>query len=85
MYQPPAKLKFVMWGSYCPDVLTKRTPYRQAHLDYIKALHETGQLLSIGPTADLTKVFAVYLAESEAIARQLIEADPYWQNGIGTI
>jgi uncharacterized protein YciI len=82
--EPPAKLKFVMWGSYCEDVLNKRTPYRQAHLDYIKALHAAGQLLSIGPTADLTKVFAVYLAESEAIARQLIEADPYWQNGIWT-
>jgi len=80
----PTKLKFVMWGSYCPDVLNKRTPYRQAHLDNLKALQESGQLLTIGPTADLTKVFAVYLAEDEATARQLIEADPYWQNGIWT-
>jgi len=82
--EPPAKLKFVMWGSYCEDVLNRRTPYRQAHLDHLKTLHESGQLQSIGPTADLTKVFAVYLAENEAIARQLIEADPYWQNGIWT-
>jgi len=25
--------KFVMWGSYCDNVLEKRTPFRQAHLD----------------------------------------------------
>ena len=24
--------KYIMWGSYCEEVLTKREPYRQAHL-----------------------------------------------------
>ena len=27
--------KYVMWGSYCEDVLEKRAPYRQVHLDGI--------------------------------------------------
>lgn len=76
--------KFVMWGSYCEGVLEKRTPFRQDHLDNLKALHESGKLLTIGPTQDVTKVFAVYVAPDEAIARQLIESDPYWQNGIWT-
>lgn len=25
--------KYVMWGSYCDNVLEKRALYRQAHLD----------------------------------------------------
>jgi uncharacterized protein YciI len=76
--------KFVMWGSYCADVLEKRTPFRQAHLDNLQALHQSGQLLAIGPTQDVTKVFAVYQAPDLESARQLVEADPYWQNGIWT-
>jgi uncharacterized protein YciI len=25
--------KFVIWGSYCENLLEKRAPYRQAHLE----------------------------------------------------
>ncbi|MFM7905079.1 MAG: YciI family protein, partial [Microcystis sp.] len=39
---------------------------------------------TIGPTADLSQVFAIYQAASESEVRELIEADPYWQNGIWT-
>lgn len=73
-----------MWGSYCKDVVERRAPYRQAHLDYLQQLRESGQLLTIGPTQDLKKVFAVYTAVGETDARQLVEGDPYWQNGIWT-
>ncbi|MGB3205233.1 MAG: YciI family protein [Crinalium sp.] len=76
--------KYVMWGSYCGDVLEKRAPYRQAHLDGLAKQKEAGSLITIGPTKDLTKVFAIYEAPDEATVRQLVEADPYWQNGIWT-
>jgi uncharacterized protein len=76
--------KYVMWGSYCPDVLEKRVPYRQAHLDGLAQQKAAGTLITIGPTQDLTKVFALYEAEDEATVRQCIESDPYWQNGIWT-
>ena len=76
--------KYAMWGSYCEDVLEKRAPYRQAHLDGLNAQKEKGVLMTIGPTKDVTKVFGIYEAEDEATVRQLIEADPYWQNGIWT-
>jgi uncharacterized protein YciI len=33
---------------------------------------------------DNTKVFGIYEADSEATVRQLVESDPYWQNGIWT-
>lgn len=76
--------KYVMWGSYCEDVLEKRVPYRQAHLDRLAELKEAGAVITIGPTKNLQKVFGVYEADDEAAARKLIEDDPYWQNGIWT-
>jgi hypothetical protein len=76
--------KYVLWGSYCDDVLEKRAPYRQAHLDGLAKQKEAGILVTIGPTKDLTKVFGIYEAGSEAIVRELIEADPYWKNGVWT-
>jgi len=76
--------KYVMWGSYCENVLEKRVPYRQSHLDGLAAQKAAGTLLTLGPTTDLTKVFGIYEAEDEITVRQLIESDPYWENGIWT-
>lgn len=73
-----------MWGTYCADVLEKRAPYRQEHLDNLKILKESGKLVIIGPTQDLIMVFGVYVAEDEISARNLIESDVYWQNQIWT-
>jgi len=76
--------KYVMWGSYCENVLEKRAPYRKAHLDGLAAQKAAGTLITLGPTQDATKVFGVYEAADEATVRDLVEADPYWQNGIWT-
>ena len=76
--------KYIMWGTYCEDVLEKRDPYRQAHLDGLAEQKQSGILITLGPTKDVTKVFGIYEAQSEAKVRQLVEADPYWQNGIWT-
>ena len=76
--------KFVVWGSYCENVLEKRAPYRQAHLEGLNQEKERGIPVTIGPTADLSQVFAIYQAASESEVRELIESDPYWQNGIWT-
>ena len=64
--------KYVMWGTYCEDVLVDRAPYRQAHLDGLAAQKEAGVLITIGPTKDLTKVFGIYEAEDESTVRQLV-------------
>jgi uncharacterized protein len=76
--------KYVLTGTYCVDVVEKRAPYRQAHLDGLAQQKQSGTLITLGPTKDLTKVFGIYEAENEAIVRQLIESDPYWQHGIWT-
>lgn len=76
--------KYVLFGSYCEDVLEKRTPYRQAHLDRIQQLKGQGIVVTLGPTKDLTKVFGVYDAPDETTAQKLVEEDPYWQAGVWT-
>jgi hypothetical protein len=76
--------KYVLTGTYCTDVLEKRAPHRQAHLDRLARLKAEGKVLTIGPTKDLTRVFGVYEAASQQEARALVEDDPYWQHGIWT-
>ena len=76
--------KYIMWGSYVENALEKRTPYREAHLQGLQEQKDNGILKALGPTTDNSKVFGIYEADSEATVRQLVEADPYWQNGIWT-
>ena len=76
--------KYIMWGSYCENALEKRTPHRQAHLDGLTKQKEQGILVTLGPTKDNTKVFGIYEAESQDVVKELVESDPYWQNGIWT-
>lgn len=76
--------KYVMWGSYCENALEKRGPYREDHLRGLREQKQDGVLTALGPTVDNTKVFATYEAENEDVVRQLVEGDPYWQNGIWT-
>ena len=76
--------KYVAWGSYCEDVMEKRAPYRQDHLNGLAAQKASGVLVTIGPTKDVTKFFAIYDAEDEATVQALVEGDPYWQGGVWT-
>ena len=76
--------KYVMWGSYCANVIDRRAPYRTAHLAGLAQQKADGLLVTIGPTQDLTKVFAIYEAADESQVRSLIESDPYWVNGVWT-
>jgi len=76
--------RFVMWGSYCDDVLERRAPHREAHLARLAQLQRDGALVTLGPTVDLAMVFGVYEAPDEAAARALVEDDPYWRHGVWT-
>lgn len=76
--------KYILFGSYCDNALEKRTPYRQAHLEGLSKQKAQGILITLGPTKDNSKVFGIYEAENEEIVKNLVESDPYWQNGIWT-
>ena len=76
--------KFVLFGSYCDNVVERRAPFREAHLAGLNQQKTDGVLVTLGPTQDLTQVFGIYEASDEATVRSLIEGDPYWLNGIWT-
>ena len=76
--------RFVLWGTYCEDVLEKRGPYREEHLAGLKQQKEEGVLITLGPTVDTTRVFGIYEAESQEQVEALVKGDVYWRQGIWT-
>ena len=77
-------MRFVVWGTYCDDVLDKRAPFRQEHLDGLQRQKDAGLLITLGPTADTRLVFGIYEAESREQVEAALHADVYWREGIWT-
>jgi len=76
--------RFVLWGTYCEDVLEKRAPFREEHLARLQQLKEGGSLLTLGPTTDLSRVFGIFEGDSSEAIEALVKADVYWREGIWT-
>jgi hypothetical protein len=76
--------RFVLWGTYCDDVLEKRAPYRDEHLARLQQLKDAGSLITLGPTTDLRRVFGIFEGESADAVEALVKADVYWREGIWT-
>lgn len=76
--------KYVVIGVYCEGAEEKRKPLREGHMKRLQAFKDEGRIVTLGPTKDFTKLFAVLDAETEAEAREVIEGDPYWTEGIWT-
>jgi uncharacterized protein YciI len=76
--------RFVLWGTYCPDALEKRTPFREEHLAGLQRQKDAGTLVTLGPTEGSTHVFGIYEADSRAQVEELVKADIYWREGIWT-
>ena len=77
-------MKFVLWGTYCDDALSRRTPYREEHLEGLRSLKQAGTLLTLGPTENSSHVFGIFEADSREQVERLIKADVYWRQGIWT-
>jgi uncharacterized protein YciI len=77
-------MKFVLWGTYCPDALERRTPFREEHLAGLRRQQEEGVLLTLGPTEGSSHVFGIYEATDQASVEALVKGDVYWRQGIWT-
>jgi uncharacterized protein YciI len=77
-------MKFVLWGTYCPDALERRTPFRQEHLAGLQRQKDEGVLLTLGPTEGSTHVFGIYEVEDRSVVEALVKNDIYWRQGIWT-
>ena len=77
-------MKFVLWGTYCPNALERRTPFREEHLEGLRRQKDSGVLVTLGPTQDSSHVFGIYDAEDQAQVEALVKNDIYWRQGIWT-
>lgn len=78
-------MHFCLFYDYVPDVLTKRTPFRNDHLALLKEFHDAGQIVSAGafePAAD--GALFVFKGDSPEVAESFVRRDPYVKNGVVT-
>ena len=74
--------KFVVFGKYCEDVIIKREPFRDQHLNRLKKLKDRNILVTLGPTKCTKYLFGIFNANDENQMRDIIEEDIYWEKGI---
>ncbi len=76
--------KFILFGQYCEDAITKRKPFREEHLHRLSNLKEDGKLITLGPTKCNRYVFGIFQSLSIEEVKELVEDDIYWKKGIWT-
>ena len=81
-------MQYLLKYDYIPDVLEKRGPYRQGHLDLAQKLIDQGRCLSGGPTTTpvgaKVPTGALFIFTDAEAAQQFVEQDPYVSAGIVT-
>jgi uncharacterized protein YciI len=76
-------MHYCLFYDYVPDVLTRRTPFREEHLGLLKELHAAGKLLAAGafdPPSDGALI--IFKGDSPADAEGFVKRDPYVKNGV---
>eukprot|EP00593_Proboscia_inermis_P000681 CAMPEP_0171300164 /NCGR_PEP_ID=MMETSP0816-20121228/8966_1 /TAXON_ID=420281 /ORGANISM="Proboscia inermis, Strain CCAP1064/1" /LENGTH=168 /DNA_ID=CAMNT_0011776455 /DNA_START=19 /DNA_END=525 /DNA_ORIENTATION=- len=84
---PLMGINYLLSYDYIPDVLEKRGPYREGHLDLAKKLLDEGKCLSGGPKGTVGNSVpsgALFIFTDEESAKKFVEQDPYVSNGIVT-
>jgi uncharacterized protein YciI len=78
-------MHFLLSYDYVPDVLEKRTPFRDGHLALAREYHAQGKLLLAGafdPPSD--GAVLVFRVDSAAEVEAFVAKDPYVKNGVVT-
>lgn len=79
--------QYLLRYDYIPDVLEKRGPHREGHLDLAKKAIADGTCLSGGPTGKPpmeVPTGALFIFTDLDAAKVFVDQDPYTQNGIVT-
>ena len=74
-------MKFAAIIEYSQDK-AKIQSVRPLHRQYLAALRERGQLAASGPFTDDSGALIIYEAASGEEAEKLLQADPFYHNGI---
>ena len=84
---PLSATNYLLQYDYIPEVLEKRGPYREGHLNLAKDLIAEGKCLSGGPTGEPNMEVptgALFVFTDLASAEKFVKEDPYVENGIVT-
>jgi uncharacterized protein len=74
-------MKFAAIIEYIQDK-AKVTKLRPMHRQYLTSLKESGRLVACGPFTDDSGALIIYEAAGKEEAEQLLQADPFNQNGV---
>lgn len=80
-------MQYLLRYDYIPDVLEKRGPYREGHLELAKQLIADGKCLSGGPTGmpgEEVPTGALFIFADLDSAKLFVDQDPYVSGGIVT-
>lgn len=66
------------------DYLTRREPYRRAHIERLAGLRQAGVVVGGGPAPDGRSVDIVYRLQRPEQLKAVVEEDPYWTGGAWT-
>ncbi len=67
-----------------PDYVTRREPYRTAHLERLQGLRAAGAVIGGGPAPDGESVDLFYRLQHAAQLKVVVEEDPYFAGGAWT-
>lgn len=68
---------------YVPDILERRAPYREAHLELVRGLHAEGVVVMAGATGDpVDSALFVFRGADDRPVRAFVAADPYCAAGL---
>ena len=63
---------------YVPDIVERRTPFREAHLALIREFHERGMLLLAGALAEpVDGAVFVFTTDDRSVVEDFLARDPY--------
>jgi uncharacterized protein YciI len=80
-------VQYLLKYDYIPEVLEKRGPFREGHLELAMNLVAEGKCLSGGPTGESgveVPTGALFIFTDEEAAKLFVKEDPYVANGIVT-
>jgi len=82
MSAPVPDVHHVLFYDYVDDILERRDPYREAHLEHAAAARDAGALRFLGALGDpVHGALGVFRAEPAEI-EAFVEADPYVAAGL---
>jgi uncharacterized protein YciI len=73
---------FVLTYDVVDDFVNKRTPFRPAHLDQVRAAHERGELVMAGALGEPAEALLIFRGSDKSIVEKFVTNDPYVKSGI---